>query len=263
MTVCNMAIEAGARAGLVAVDEKTIAYVKGRPFAPTGVELGQAVAYWRTLQSDAGATSTPWSRSTPRQIEPQVTWGTSPEMVLAGGRPRARPRQGKDANKRGAIERALAYMGLEPNKADQDIRSTRSSSARAPTAASRTCARPPPWCAAGPRVAEREAGAGGAGLGPGEGAGRGRGPAQDLHRRRLRVARARLLMCLAMNADRSNRASAAPPPATATSKAARAPAAAPTWSAPRWPPPPPSPATSSTSAHRLQHHLKDTRRPAR
>jgi 3-isopropylmalate/(R)-2-methylmalate dehydratase large subunit len=67
MTVCNMAIEAGARAGLVAVDEKTIEYVKGRPLAPTGVEWDQAVAYWRTLQSDPTRPSTPWSNSTPRR----------------------------------------------------------------------------------------------------------------------------------------------------------------------------------------------------
>jgi 3-isopropylmalate/(R)-2-methylmalate dehydratase large subunit len=121
MTVCNMAIEAGARAGLVAVDDKTIDYVKGRPFAPKGVEFDQAVAYWRTLQSATRArTSTPWSRSTPA-LKPQVTWGTSPEMVLSIDDRVPDPDKEKDAVKRGAIERALTYMGLQPNKAISDI----------------------------------------------------------------------------------------------------------------------------------------------
>jgi 3-isopropylmalate/(R)-2-methylmalate dehydratase large subunit len=122
MTVCNMAIEAGARAGLVAVDEKTIAYVKGRPFAPAGVEWEHAVAHWRTLQSDADA---PWDAVVEldaAQIQPQVTWGTSPEMVLPIDGRVPDPDKERDANKRGAIERALAYMGLEPNKAMTDIR---------------------------------------------------------------------------------------------------------------------------------------------
>ena len=81
MTVCNMAIEAGARAGLVAVDEKTIAYCKGRSFAPTGVAWEQAVAQWRTLQSDPGAHFDTVVELDAAQIQPQVTWGTSPEMV--------------------------------------------------------------------------------------------------------------------------------------------------------------------------------------
>src|ERR671929_1025463 len=81
MTVCNMAIEAGARAGMVAVDEKTIEYVKGKPLAPTGVEWEQAVAYWRTLQSDADARFDAVVKLDATQIVPQVTWGTSPEMV--------------------------------------------------------------------------------------------------------------------------------------------------------------------------------------
>jgi 3-isopropylmalate/(R)-2-methylmalate dehydratase large subunit len=83
MTVCNMAIEAGARAGLVAVDEATIAYVQNRPFSPTGVELEQAIAYWRTLHSDADAVFDTVVELDAAQIKPQVTWGTSPEMVLS------------------------------------------------------------------------------------------------------------------------------------------------------------------------------------
>ena len=126
MTVCNMAIEAGARAGLVAVDEKTIAYIhnggKGRPFAPQGAEWGHAVAHWRTLQSDPGAKFDAVVELDATQIQPQVTWGTSPEMVVAVDGRVPDPDKEKDAVKRGAIERALVYMGLEPNKAITDIR---------------------------------------------------------------------------------------------------------------------------------------------
>ncbi|MEP6724107.1 MAG: 3-isopropylmalate dehydratase large subunit, partial [Variovorax sp.] len=121
MTVCNMAIEAGARAGLVAVDSKTIAYVKGRPFAPTGIEWDQAVAYWQTLQSDPGAHFDLVVELDAAQIQPQVTWGTSPEMVTDINGRVPDPDKEKDANKRGAIERALTYMGLEPNKPMNDI----------------------------------------------------------------------------------------------------------------------------------------------
>ncbi len=121
MTVCNMAIEAGARAGLVAVDEKTIAYVKGRPLSPTGVELDQAIAYWSTLQSDADAVFDAVVKLDATQIIPQVTWGTSPEMVLGIDAFTPDPDKEKDASKRDAIERALAYMGLQPGKALNDI----------------------------------------------------------------------------------------------------------------------------------------------
>ncbi len=122
MTVCNMAIEAGARAGLVGVDDKTIQYVQGRPFAPAGIELQHAIAYWRTLQSDADAK---WDRIVEidaAALKPQVTWGTSPEMVVAIDERVPDPEREKDAGRRDAIERALAYMGLEPNKAVADIR---------------------------------------------------------------------------------------------------------------------------------------------
>jgi len=122
MTVCNMAIEAGARAGLVAVDETTLAYVKGRDFAPQGVEWDQAVAHWRTLHSDPGAHFDTVVELDAAQIKPQVTWGTSPEMVLSIEDRVPDPDKEKDATKRGAIERALTYMGLEPNKALADVR---------------------------------------------------------------------------------------------------------------------------------------------
>jgi 3-isopropylmalate/(R)-2-methylmalate dehydratase large subunit len=131
MTVCNMAIEGGARAGLVAVDEKTIEYVKGRLLSPGtdptsgqfvgGVEWDQAVAYWKTLHSDADAHFDAVVELDASQIIPQVTWGTSPEMVLGVDGHVPDPDKEKDANKRGAIERALTYMGLEPGKALNDV----------------------------------------------------------------------------------------------------------------------------------------------
>ncbi|MCU0969244.1 MAG: 3-isopropylmalate dehydratase large subunit [Rubrivivax sp.] len=131
MTVCNMAIEAGARAGLVAVDEKTIDYVRGRPFAPGtdrasgrfvgGPEWDQAVSHWRTLHSDDGARFDAIVELDASQIRPQVTWGTSPEMVLSIEDRVPDPDKEKDAARRGAIERALAYMGLEPNKPLADV----------------------------------------------------------------------------------------------------------------------------------------------
>jgi 3-isopropylmalate/(R)-2-methylmalate dehydratase large subunit len=121
MTVCNMAIEAGARAGLVGVDDKTLAYVKGRPFAPTGVEWDQAAAYWRTLYSDPGAYFDAVVELDAAMIRPQVTWGTSPEMVLSIEDRVPDPDKEHDTVKRGAIERALAYMGLQPNKPLADV----------------------------------------------------------------------------------------------------------------------------------------------
>jgi 3-isopropylmalate/(R)-2-methylmalate dehydratase large subunit len=130
MTVCNMAIEAGARAGLVAVDEKTIDYVKGRPLAPghnaandaaAALEWDQAVTYWKTLHTDADAHFDTVVDLDASQIIPQVTWGTSPEMVLGIDGCVPDPDKEKDANKRSAIERALTYMGLEPGKALNDL----------------------------------------------------------------------------------------------------------------------------------------------
>jgi 3-isopropylmalate/(R)-2-methylmalate dehydratase large subunit len=121
MTVCNMAIEAGARAGLVAVDDTTIQYVKGRPFSPTGVEWDQAVAYWRTLHSDPDAHWDAVVELDASQIRPQVTWGTSPEMVASIEDRVPDPDKEKDPVKRAAMERALQYMALEPNKPMSDI----------------------------------------------------------------------------------------------------------------------------------------------
>jgi len=121
MTVCNMAIEAGARAGLIGVDETTVAYVKGRPFSPSGLEWEQAVRYWRTLHSDADASWDAVVELDASTVTPQVTWGTSPEMVVSIDARVPDPEREKDPSKRGAIERALQYMALEPNKPIADI----------------------------------------------------------------------------------------------------------------------------------------------
>jgi 3-isopropylmalate/(R)-2-methylmalate dehydratase large subunit len=115
MTICNMAIEAGARAGLVAVDETTIDYIQGRPYAPSGEILRHAVQYWRTLHSDADAKFDQVVELRADEIQPQVTWGTSPEMVLPISERVPDPEKERDPNKRSAMERALQYMNLTPN----------------------------------------------------------------------------------------------------------------------------------------------------
>jgi 3-isopropylmalate/(R)-2-methylmalate dehydratase large subunit len=112
MTVCNMAIEAGARAGMVAVDDTTIAYVKDRPLSPTADQWEQAVAYWRTLHSDDGAVFDTVVELDAHDIQPQVTWGTSPEMVIAIDGRVPNPLDEHDPVRRGAIEKALVYMDL-------------------------------------------------------------------------------------------------------------------------------------------------------
>jgi 3-isopropylmalate/(R)-2-methylmalate dehydratase large subunit len=122
MTVCNMAIEAGARAGMVAVDETTINYVKGRPYSPVGPQWEQAVAYWRTLHSDPGAKFDMVVTLDAAQILPQVTWGTSPEQVTSINGRVPDPDQEKDPVKRDAMEKALVYMNLTPNTRIEDIR---------------------------------------------------------------------------------------------------------------------------------------------
>jgi 3-isopropylmalate/(R)-2-methylmalate dehydratase large subunit len=121
MTVCNMAIEAGARAGMVAVDETTIEYLKGRPFSPTGREWDQAVVYWRTLKSDPEAKFDREVVLNGAEITPQVTWGTSPEMVVPVDGVVPDPDKEKDATRREGMERALVYMDLKPRTPIQDI----------------------------------------------------------------------------------------------------------------------------------------------
>jgi 3-isopropylmalate/(R)-2-methylmalate dehydratase large subunit len=121
MTICNMSIEAGARVGMVAADEKTVDYVKGRPFAPKGADWDAAVEAWKDLVSDADAVFDTVVELDATQIKPQVSWGTSPEMVLAVDQNVPDPAKETDLVKRGSIERALKYMGLKANQAITDI----------------------------------------------------------------------------------------------------------------------------------------------
>jgi 3-isopropylmalate/(R)-2-methylmalate dehydratase large subunit len=121
MTICNMAIEAGARVGVVAADEKTIAYVKGRPYAPKGADWDAAVAAWADLVSDADAQFDTVVELDAALIKPQVTWGTSPEMVLPVDAQVPDPAAEADPVKRDSIERALKYMGLSANQAITSI----------------------------------------------------------------------------------------------------------------------------------------------
>jgi 3-isopropylmalate/(R)-2-methylmalate dehydratase large subunit len=114
MTVCNMTIEGGARAGLIAPDETTFAYLAGRPMAPKGLAFEQAVAYWRTLPSDAGAHYDKVIRVNAADLVPQVTWGTSPEDVLPITGQVPDPAQIADEGRRAAMQRSLDYMGLVP-----------------------------------------------------------------------------------------------------------------------------------------------------
>jgi 3-isopropylmalate/(R)-2-methylmalate dehydratase large subunit len=116
-----MAIEAGARAGLVAVDEKTIAYVKGRDMAPKGADWDKAVAYWNTLHSDANAHFDTVVQLKAQDIKPQVSWGTSPEMVVAVDTQVPNPADEKDPVKSAAMQRALQYMGLQAGTPMVDI----------------------------------------------------------------------------------------------------------------------------------------------
>lgn len=122
MTVCNMAIEAGARVGMVAVDDTTLNYVKGRPFSPKAEQWESAVAYWKTLHSDIDAVFDAVVELQGDQIMPQVTWGTSPEMVLPVNGNVPAPNDFSDPVQHAATERALEYMGLTAGMAITDIK---------------------------------------------------------------------------------------------------------------------------------------------
>lgn len=121
MTLCNMAIEAGARAGIIGVDETTLNYVKNRPLAPSAELWPQAAAYWQTLVSDAGAVFDKELTLDASRLKPQVTWGTSPEMVVDIDAQVPDPRQQDNLVKRGGMQRALHYMGLTANTPIQAI----------------------------------------------------------------------------------------------------------------------------------------------
>jgi len=121
MTLCNMAIEAGARIGLIAPDEITFEYLRGRPYAPSGSKWDAAIAYWRTLASDDGASHDSELQIDAATIKPMVTWGTSPDMVLPVGGTVPDPQHQTDPAKRESMRRALAYMDLQPGTAITDI----------------------------------------------------------------------------------------------------------------------------------------------
>jgi 3-isopropylmalate/(R)-2-methylmalate dehydratase large subunit len=121
MTICNMSIEAGARAGLIAPDSKTFEYLKGRPLSPKGNEWDKAIEYWKTLKSDDNAHFNKTIEINASSIEPQVTWGTSPEDVVSINSSVPDPANIKNIDKRQSAERALNYMGLEPGQKMNDI----------------------------------------------------------------------------------------------------------------------------------------------
>ena len=116
MTICNMSIEAGARAGLIAPDEKTFNYIKGRPYAPKGEDWDKALAFWKSLPSDENASYDKEININAEDITPQITWGTSPQDVAPINGKVPNPETIKDSNRRKAVERSLEYMGLEPNQ---------------------------------------------------------------------------------------------------------------------------------------------------
>ena len=122
MTICNMAIEGGARAGMIAPDEKTFAYLQGRPMAPQGEMWDKAVSYWRSLPSDDGARYDTEVTLPASEIAPTVTWGTSPEDALAITESVPDPAKEKDDTKRAKIERAISYMGLTPGQKLTDVK---------------------------------------------------------------------------------------------------------------------------------------------
>jgi 3-isopropylmalate/(R)-2-methylmalate dehydratase large subunit len=122
MTLCNMAIEAGARSGMIAADDKTIDYLRGRPFAPKGEMFDRAAAYWRTLKSDEGAAFDRTVDLDAARITPQVTWGTSPEMVTGIDGKVPEPSKESDPVRRESMERALQYMGLNPGTPISEIK---------------------------------------------------------------------------------------------------------------------------------------------
>ena len=192
MTVCNMSIEAGARAGMIAPDETTFDYVRTRPQAPKGEQLDQAIAYWRTLPSDAGASYDRIVRLDAAEIAPMVSWGTSPEAVLPITGEVPDPASYADPAQADQVRRMLDYMGLRPGQKLAELPGRRRVHRQLHQRPDRGHARrrrhrPRPSRGA------RRAGDGGSRQRPGEAAGRAGRPGPGVHRRRVRVARGRLL----------------------------------------------------------------------
>ena len=191
MTVCNMSIEAGARAGLIAPDETTFAYLKGRPSAPSGADWDAAVADWRTLVSDDDATFDKEVVIDAATLSPHVTWGTNPAQVIPLDAAVPSPEDFAEASERDAAERALAYMGLQAGTPMREVAvdtvfigsctNGRIEDLRAVAAV-----------AEGRQRGRRRAHAGRPRLGPGQGTGRGRGTRPDPDGRGIRLASARL-----------------------------------------------------------------------
>ena len=234
MTICNMSIEGGARAGMVAPDEKTYAYLKDRPKAPKGEAWDAAVRYWETLRTDEGAFFDTEIRLDAANLPPIVTWGTSPEDVVSVAGAVPNPDDIQDENKRRSKWRALEYMGLKPGTKITDIALDRvfiGSCTNGRIEDLRAVAK----VVEGKRVADERQRHDRARLRHREDAGRGRRSRQDLQGSRLRLARARLLH-VPGHERRPARApaSAAPRPRTAISRAARASRAAPISSRPPW-----------------------------
>ena len=121
MTICNMSIEAGARAGLIAPDEKTFQYIQGRPYAPKAENWTRAIKYWKSLASEPDAIYDKEVKIKASSIEPQVTWGTSPQDVVSINGKTPDPKKISDSKRRGAVQRSLDYMGLTPNQKIKDI----------------------------------------------------------------------------------------------------------------------------------------------
>ncbi len=194
LTVSNMAIEGGARAGLIAPDETTFAYLEGRPYAPKGADWDAAVAYWTSLATDPGATYDKVVVIDAVDIAPSVTWGTSPEDVVPITGVVPDPGSFADPSKQVAAAKSLAYMGPRTRNADAATsRSRISSSAAAPTAASRILRAAAAVMQGSAQGRQRPLGDRRPRLGAGQGTGRGRGARPHLHRRRARMARTRLL----------------------------------------------------------------------
>ncbi len=122
MTICNMSIEAGARAGLIAPDNKTFEYIKGRPFAPKNANWEKALNYWKELPSDKNAMYDKEIKIKASSIQPQVTWGTSPQDVVPIDGRTPDPNRIKNINRKNAVKRSLEYMGLKPNQKINEIK---------------------------------------------------------------------------------------------------------------------------------------------
>ena len=250
MTVCNMSIEAGARAGMIAPDETTFAYLKGRRFTPKGAAWDEAVAEWSKLPTDPGANFDRELVIDAATLVPYVSWGTSPGMVapITSAVPDPADRRQRTATAR-AFERALEYMDLKAGTPLEEVAIDRvfiGSCTNGRIEDLRAAAR----IAAGHKVSSARQRHGRSRLAGGQGAGRSTKASTSIFiEAGFDWREPGCSMCLGMNPDiLCSPASAAPPPATATSKAARAAADARISCRPRWPQPPPSPATSSTSA---------------